>query len=117
MRTLTLSLFALALVLAVPSAAAPADDAAPAVSEVPLESAPPAAGDATPAPYTPADAGKIELGDVGAFGSCSATADCAGGGSVSCSAQSGSCWFVDNCYAVCNNQYYWCGYRPYPCPV
>lgn len=115
MRFLTLSIFALFVVLAVPVTAAPADEA-PAVTEaVPVPAAEPAP-EVVAAPYTPADAGKVQLGDIGAFGSCSATADCAGGGHASCSAPSGSCWFVDGCYAVCNGTYYWCSYRPNPCP-
>lgn len=117
MKTLTLSTFALVLVLALPVAAAAADDP-PAVGEPAFLTLPTDGGqNATPAISTVAETERVELSDIGEFGSCSARADCYGGGSVSCTASSGSCWFVDNCYAVCNNQYYWCGYRPYPCPV
>ncbi len=116
MRILTLTLFALAVVLAVPAAAAPADGAtAPAISPV-VETGGQNATSAFAVEGVENPA-KIELGDIGEFGACAAVASCAGGGYVSCSASSGSCWFFDNCYAVCNGQYTWCGYRPYPCPV
>lgn len=116
MKLTTLSLFALLVLVAVP-AAADSPDRATVPGDPAFFTTPDMSQNASPAFAQALEDGRVELADFGEFGFCSATADCAGGGSVSCTAQSGSCWFVDYCYAVCNNQYYWCGYRPYPCPV
>ena len=117
MKTMTLSIFALLVIVAVPAAASSADGATapgdPAFFEAPAD----LGQNASPAFAEALEDGRVRLADIGEFGSCSATADCAGGGSVSCTASSGSCWFFDYCYAVCNNRYYWCSYRPFPCPV
>ncbi|HYO13513.1 MAG TPA: hypothetical protein VE685_09995 [Thermoanaerobaculia bacterium] len=51
--------------------------------------------------------------------SCSAFASCfnAGGGSVSCSGTSGDCFSVDDCYAFCDGQYFFCPSPQGICPL
>lgn len=50
---------------------------------------------------------------------CTVTADCsgAGGGTRSCSGTCAGSFKVDNCYAYCDGNYYWCPNPPLPCPV
>jgi hypothetical protein len=50
---------------------------------------------------------------------CDATASCAsaGGGSVSCTGPSGSCYALDNCYVSCNGEQTYCPSPPANCPL
>jgi hypothetical protein len=50
---------------------------------------------------------------------CTVTADCAnaGGGSISCQGACSSVFAVDDCYASCDGQYYYCPSPPGICPL
>jgi hypothetical protein len=50
---------------------------------------------------------------------CNAAASCAnaGGGTAFCSGTSNDCFSVDNCYAYCDGQYYFCPNPPGICPL
>jgi hypothetical protein len=50
---------------------------------------------------------------------CQATANCPtnGGGPVSCSGISGDCFAMDDCYAYCDGQYFYCPNLTWFCPI
>jgi hypothetical protein len=47
---------------------------------------------------------------------CTASCAGAGGGSRSCTSYTGNIFCIDNCYAQCDNQYYFCPSPAYDCP-